>query len=128
LLDDTASSGISAPGLEVPLLKANLLHPDHSIGSNGDDAALFAAIGSRYDLNEIAFSNALSHVDEPPARRNECVNRTLQSTPSRGKYTNRSLRGPLEAPPTPKPEPLHTKLERLLSIRLPPEGEEIGRI
>jgi hypothetical protein len=62
LLDDTASSGISAPGLEVPLLKANLLHPDHSIGSNVDDAALLAAIGPCDDLNEIAFSNALSHV------------------------------------------------------------------
>jgi hypothetical protein len=66
LFDDTASSGISAPGLEVPLLKANLLHPDHSIGSDGDDTTLLAAISSCDDLNEIAFPNALGHVDEPP--------------------------------------------------------------
>jgi hypothetical protein len=85
LLDDTASSGISTPGLEMPLLKANLLHPDQSIGSNIDDVTLLAAIGSCNNLNEIAFSNAFCHVNEPPARRYECVNRALQSTPSRGK-------------------------------------------
>jgi hypothetical protein len=61
LLDDSASPRISAPGLEVPLLKAHLLHPNHSIGSDGDDATLLAAVGSCDDLHEIAFSNALSH-------------------------------------------------------------------
>jgi hypothetical protein len=59
LLDDTASSGISAPGLEVPLLKPNLLDPNHSIGSDGNDAALLAAICPCDDLNQVAFSYAL---------------------------------------------------------------------
>jgi hypothetical protein len=63
LFDDTASSRISAPRLEVSLLKSNLFHPDFSIGSDGDDAALLAAVRSCNDLNEVAFSNTLSHVD-----------------------------------------------------------------
>jgi hypothetical protein len=40
-------------------LEPNLLDPNHSVGSDGDDAALFAAIRPCDDLDEIAFPYAL---------------------------------------------------------------------
>ncbi len=110
----------------MPLLKANLLHPDLSIGSDGEDAALLAAVGSCDDLDEIAFSNAVCPLDKPPARRYECVNRALQSTPSCGKKLNNSLYcGLATAPRRTLADPTSTRGAASLD---PPRGDENGGI